>query len=140
MTQPDLIVQSAQAASTHVFGRSLISSRGHHFIIDGTQEPKEEITPVEAFMGAVAACAVQQVERFARADGVSLSRVDAEIVATRAADTPQTFHHVDLRVVAVGASQKQAESLVAQFQGHCPLYGTLAAATEIRVTVETRSQ
>lgn len=137
MATDEMIVQSARGTSTHVFGRTVVSAREHHVIIDGTQEPAEEITPVEAFLGTVAACAVQHVERYAREDGIPVERVSARMVAQRRRDAPQRFHHVDLRVEAVGPTQQQAEAMVAKFQSHCPLYGTLAASTEVTVQVTT---
>src|SRR6185312_17291974 len=50
------------ARSTDVFGRVACSARNHHFIVDGPVQngcPGEEITPVEVFLTAIAACGVE---------------------------------------------------------------------------------
>ena len=47
------------ARSTDCFGRVLCGVRDHHFIIDGPVQngcPGEEVTPVEGFLSAIAAC------------------------------------------------------------------------------------
>lgn len=136
----DAIVNTVVSANTHVFGRTLNSTRTHHFIIDGTTEPKEEITPVEVFLSAISACAVQWIEKFAREDGVRLDHVEAEIEGTRTTGEPQRFQHVDLTIDMIGPAQEEAERFVEGFKGRCPLYRTLAAATEVRFRVTGRER
>lgn len=71
-----------RARSTDTFGRVLCSARDHHYIIDGPVQngcPGEEVTPVEAFLAAVAACGVELVHVIARDQGVPLGRVAATI-------------------------------------------------------------
>jgi uncharacterized OsmC-like protein len=66
------------ARSTDVFGRVLCSARDHHFIIDGPVQngcPGEEVTPVEAFLSAVAACGVELIHVIAKTEGRALDRV-----------------------------------------------------------------
>jgi uncharacterized OsmC-like protein len=128
-----LLKHSVRTATTDTFGRTLNSTRMHHYVIDGTQEPAEEITPVEVFLSSVSACAVQHVERWSREDGVTIAGAVADIEGVRFADRPERFDHVTLRIEVRGATQEQAERYVAKYQGHCPLYGTLATATDIRV-------
>jgi uncharacterized OsmC-like protein len=134
----DQIVNSVRSASTHVLGRTLNSTRNHHYIIDGTTEPKEEVTPVEVFLSAVSACGVQWVEKFAREEGVGLDRVTADIEGTRHSDQPERFQYVEMKFEIVGPSQSEAERYVEQFKGRCPLYRTLASATEVRFEVQAR--
>jgi uncharacterized OsmC-like protein len=134
----ELIVNNVVTTTTHVFGRALNSARTHHFVIDGTNEPKEELTPVEVFLSAVSSCAVQQVERYAREDGVAIGRVEARIEGVRTVEDPTEFKSVSLRVDVFGATQEQAEALVAKFQSKCPLYRTVAKAIDIDVEVTVR--
>jgi uncharacterized OsmC-like protein len=131
----DLIVNNVLSASTHVFGRTLNSARIHHFIIDGTNEPTEELTPVEVFLSAVSSCAVQQVERFAREDGVPVVRVEASIEGIRSHEDPSVFQSASLQVHVFGPSQEDAEALVTRFRGRCPLFRTLNTAVEVQVSV-----
>lgn len=113
----DQIVNRVHSASTHVYGRSLNSAGVHHFVIDGTTEPHEEITPVDAFISGISSCAVHQVERFATELEYPLVRADADITATRNADTPQQFERIDLHIHLVGPNRAQGEELVERFKG-----------------------
>ncbi len=132
------ITNSVRSASTHVFGRTLNSTRNHHFIIDGTREPKEEVTPVEVFLSAVSACAVQWIETFARDENVKLAHSQVDIEAMRTTDEPNRFQWVQMRVELEGPSQDIAERYVEQFKTRCPLYRTLASATDVRFEVNSR--
>lgn len=132
-----LIVNSVVSQNTHVYGRTLNSTRSHHFIIDGTRDPKEEVTPVEVFLSAVSACCVQWLEQFAREDDVHLDRVLASIRGTRDAGEPNRFQRVEMRVRATGPTQAQLEGFVERFKGRCPLYRTLAGATEVDFDIST---
>jgi len=63
------------ARSTDVFGRVLCGVRDHHYIIDGPVQngcPGQEVTPVEAFLSAVAAGGVELIQAIARDRQVSL--------------------------------------------------------------------
>jgi uncharacterized OsmC-like protein len=131
----DTIVHSARSASTFLLGRTLNSVRDHHYIIDGNTEPKEEVTPVEMFLSAVSSCGIQWVEKFARDEGVALGQVFADIQGVRRADEPERFAYVTMAFQIAGPDQEIAQRYVEQFQARCPLYRTLAAATEIRTEV-----
>jgi uncharacterized OsmC-like protein len=112
-----LIVDNVSSSSTNVFGRTLNSARMHHFVIDGTTEPKEEVTSVEAFLAGISSCAVHLVERFARETGVRLTGMRTEITGTRAAAEPERFQHVELRFEMIGPTQQEAEALAERFKG-----------------------
>ncbi len=70
MTAPSQVSEyDVTARSTDVFGRVLCGVRGHYFVIDGPVQngaPGEEVTPVEAFLSAVAACGVELIQAIAR--------------------------------------------------------------------------
>src|ERR1044071_8651148 len=73
-----------RARSTDVFGRVLCNARDHHFIVDGPVQngcPGEELTPVEVFLSAVAACGVELIHVIAKQDTVPLTTVRATIHA-----------------------------------------------------------
>ena len=112
----DLIVNSVHSTTTHIFGRSLNSSRMHHFVIDGSTEPKEELTPVEVFLSGVSSCAVHLLERFAWEDDVTLNRAEAHIEARRTHAEPWKFEFLSLRLELHGPTQPQAEALVDRFK------------------------
>lgn len=111
------VVNRVHSASTHVFGRTLNSAGVHHFVIDGTTAPKEEITPVDAFISGISSCAVHQVERFAEELEYPLERAEADIVAIRNQATPQNFERIDLHISMVGPTRAQGAELVERFKG-----------------------
>ena len=111
-----LLVNKVHSSSTHVPGRALNSVGVHHFVIDGSTAPKEEITPADAFLAGISSCAVHMIERFATEDGVELRRVEADIESVRRASDPSSFDYVNLRLELTGPSQAQAEVLVDRFK------------------------
>src|SRR5579872_7134937 len=79
------------ARSTDVFGRVLLSARDHHFIVDGPVQngcPGEEITPVEVFLSAVAACGVELVQVIAKNEKQPLKKVVVQISSTQDRSKP----------------------------------------------------
>jgi len=86
MTTPSPVREYDIAArSTDVFGRVLCAVRDHHYIIDGPVQngcPGEEVTPVEAFLTAVAACAVELTQAIARERQVPLGALSVKIHGT----------------------------------------------------------
>jgi uncharacterized OsmC-like protein len=112
------------ARSTDVFGRVLCATRNHHFIVDGPVQngcPGEEITPVEMFLSAVAACGVELLHVIAKQDGVPLERAAVEIHAwndrTKQARTDlNTLNSVRLDFTVWGADNAQAAALVEGFK------------------------
>jgi uncharacterized OsmC-like protein len=121
---PTLREYDVTARSTDVFGRVLCGVRDHHFIVDGPVQngcPGEEITPVEVFLSAVAACGVELIHVIARADGVPLQRVAVAVKgaidrARQARADVTTFNSVRLDFTVWGADAAQAASLVEGFK------------------------
>ena len=111
-----LLINRAHSTTTHIPGRALNSVGVHHFIIDGSSSPKEEITPADAFLASISACAVHLLERFAQENGVPLHRAEAAIEGIRRADDPANFQAVNLRLELLGPDQSQAEELVERFK------------------------
>jgi uncharacterized OsmC-like protein len=112
------------ARSTDVFGRVLCSAREHHFVIDGPVQndcPGEELTPAEAFLAGVAACSVELLHVFARAEGLPLRKVSARIEGDLDRDKPvrddvTVFNRVALRLELDGVDDGEAERLVEAFK------------------------
>ena len=113
-----------RARSTDVFGRVLCNARDHHFIVDGPVQngcPGEELTPVEVFLSAVAACGVELIHVIAKADNVPLDRVAVHIYG--AVDRSRqkrtdvtTFNSVRIDFTLAGTSGAQAAALVEGFK------------------------
>lgn len=127
MTTPSQTVSEydVTARSTDVFGRVLCGVRDHHFIIDGPVQngcPGEEVTPVEAFLSAVAACGVELIHAIARDRQVPLRTVGVSIHGTldrarQARTDVRTLSSVALDFTFAGVDDAQAAALVEAFKG-----------------------
>ena len=121
---PTLREFDVSARSTDVFGRVQATVRNHHFIIDGPVQngcPGEEITPVEVFLSAVAACGVELIHVIAKQDNVPLDRVAVKIYAwndrtKQARADLTTLNSVRLDFTVWGADSAQAAALVEGFK------------------------
>src|SRR5215211_2924340 len=104
------------ARSTDIFGRVACSVRNHHFIVDGPVQngcPGEEITPVEVFLSAVAACGVELIHVIGHDQQVPVSRVSVAIHGTvdrakQARSDLTTLNSVSLDFTISGADNAQA--------------------------------
>lgn len=113
------------ARSTDVFGRVLCGVRDHHFVVDGPVQngcPGEEVTPVEAFLSAVAACGVELIQALARDQRIPLRRVAVRIHGVldrgrQARADVRTLNSVALEFAFAGVDEGQAAALVAGFRG-----------------------
>lgn len=112
------------AQSTDVFGRVLCGARDHHFIIDGPVQngcPGEEVTPVEVFLSAVAACGVELIHVIAKTENRALDRVGVKVHgwSDRAKQTRTdvtTLNGVSLDFTIWGADAADAAALVESFK------------------------
>lgn len=112
------------ARSTDVFGRVLCNTRDHHFVVDGPVPngcPGEEVTPVELFLSAVAACGVELIHVIARRESVPLDRVAVSIYGandgTKQTRTDvSTLNTVHIDFTLWGADGAQAAALVESFK------------------------
>jgi uncharacterized OsmC-like protein len=126
VTDPSLVSEyDVSARSTDVFGRVLCSVRDHHFVIDGPIQngcPGEEVTPVEAFLSAVAACGVELIHAIARREQIPLVTVGVRIHgvldrARQARADVRTLNSVELQFTFTGVDGPQAALLVDRFKG-----------------------
>ncbi len=116
----ELMITRAGARSGGFPGRSVVSARNNHFVIDEPAYaggPGEATTPAEAFLGAVAACGVLLVETFARQANVPLIHAEASIEGVRTKADPSKFQKVKLRFELRGVTPIQANELVEKFKG-----------------------
>jgi len=126
MTNPPSTIREfdVEARSTEIFGRVLCSARDHHFIVDGPVQngcPGEEITPVELFLSAVAACGVELVHVIARDQKAPLERVRVKIHgmsdrSRQARPDVTTLNTVRLDFTLTGTDDAQAAALVEGFK------------------------
>ena len=112
------------ARSTDVFGRVLCTARDHHFIIDGPVQngcPGEEVTPVEVFLSAVAACGVELIHVIAKTEDRKLGRVAVKVHgwsdrARQSRSDVTTLNGVSLDFTIWGADAADAAALVESFK------------------------
>lgn len=112
------------ARSTDVFGRVMCSARDHHFIVDGPVQngcPGEEVTPVELFLTAVAACGVELIHVIAKNENKPLDKVAVKIYgANDRANQPRTdvtlLNTVKLDFTLWGCDDATAATLVESFR------------------------
>jgi uncharacterized OsmC-like protein len=125
MTAPSQVSDyQVSARSTDVFGRVLCGVRDHHFVIDGPVQngaPGEEVTPVEAFLSAVAACGVELIHAIARNQSVPLRSVAVTIHgvldrANQARTDVRTLNSVEIDFTLSGVDAAQGAALVERFK------------------------
>jgi uncharacterized OsmC-like protein len=113
-----------RARSTDTYGRVLWSCRDQHFVADGPIQngcPGEAVTPAELFLAGIAACAVELVQVIAKAGGVALRAVRAEIAgeldpANPVRDDVNVFNSVRLSFELTGVTEEQGRELVEGFK------------------------
>jgi uncharacterized OsmC-like protein len=112
------------ARSTDTFGRVLWRCRYQHFVADGPVKngcPGEAVTPAELFLAGIATCGVELVEVIAKADGVPVRSVLAEVEgdldpANPVRDDVRVFNSVRLRFELAGVAEPRARELVEGFK------------------------
>ena len=124
MAQGEVRNYAVNARSTDTHGRVMCSVRNHHFVIDGPVQngcPGEEVTPAELFLTGIAACGVELLQSFARADQVPLSQVRVEIDGTLDRGNPvrsdlSVLNSVHLRFALGGVTEAQGAALIDRFK------------------------
>ena len=142
----DVRSYEVHARTTDTFGRVLCGCRTIHFVADGPVQnncPGEAITPAELFLSGVAACGIELLQVIAKDRGVPLQTARVAITGTIDRSRPvrpdlTLFNSVRLKFSLTGVTPSQGRDIVEGFQGRCPLYGTVRAATpDVQVEIET---
>jgi uncharacterized OsmC-like protein len=125
MTQTEVRKYAVHARSTDTFGRVLCNVRNHHFIVDGPVQngaPGEEVTPAELFLTGIAACGVELLQSFAKAEQIPLRGVRVDISGMLDRGNPvrkdlSVMNTVHLRFELSGVSEAQGSLLIDRFKG-----------------------
>ena len=130
-----------KAELTGTFGRSIVSSRTHRFVVDSPplfNGPNEALNPVEMMLGSLATCGIFVCEAVALEKGYGLTGGSASgsgVMNTEPGKTGLESAKVTLNLD--GVSAEQAEELVEAFRDRCPVYGTLSKAATIDIEIVT---
>ena len=139
-----LSTASAETNLTNQFGRTIVSARGNHFVVDSAPplgHPAEEINPVESMLASLATCGLVVYEAAAQELDIPLTAAAVTLHGdfdvrglTGAADVDpyvQEFRaHFDLE----GPTPDQADALAEQWSLRCPIYTTLINIAPIVIT------
>jgi uncharacterized OsmC-like protein len=138
-----LVTVAATARLSGEAGRSLVTLRGHHLVVDSPLAlggPNEEVNPVDLLVAALATCALFISDYVARERNIPLKQVRIA-VASDLDPRGMCGFPVDPRLQALrlqatysGISEGEAEELIQAVQSRCPIFTTLAQAVEIEVS------
>jgi len=125
MTANEVRNYAVRARSTDTHGRVLCNVRNHYFIVDGPVQngaPGEEVTPAELFLASIAACGVELVQAFAKADAIPLRAIDVDIAGSLDRANPvrkdvNVLNSVRLRIHLTGVTAAQGATLIDRFKG-----------------------
>jgi uncharacterized OsmC-like protein len=138
-----LVTVAATARLSGEAGRSLVTLRGHHLVVDAPLVlggPNEEVNPMDLLVGALATCAVFISDYVAREEKFPLKdlriAVAGELDPRGMCGYPVNPRLQTLRLQAhySGVSAEQAEILVQGMRTRCPIFTTLAQSIEIEVS------
>jgi uncharacterized OsmC-like protein len=125
MAQGEVRNYAVHARSTDTFGRVLCNVRNHHFIVDGPVQngaPGEEVTPAELFLTGIAACGVELLQSFAKAEQIPLRGVKVDIAGVLDRGNPvrkdlSVLNSVHLAFELSGVTATQGTMLIDRFKG-----------------------
>ena len=125
MTANEVRNYAVRARSTDTHGRVLCNVRNHYFIVDGPVQngaPGEEVTPAELFLASIAACGVELVQAFAKAESIPLRAIDVDIAGSLDRANPvrkdvNVLNSVQIKFHLTGVTAAQGATLIDRFKG-----------------------
>lgn len=112
----ELITTAVTSTSTEVYGRTINKARHNYFVIDSPNGPGEALATGEAFLSGIAACGVTLVQGVAKAESITLDRLNVAISGIRLASNPVDFHRIDITFSYRGPDRDQAGHLTEVWQ------------------------
>ncbi|MEZ4866955.1 MAG: YdhR family protein [Caldilineaceae bacterium] len=125
------------------FGRSVMSARGNHWILDSVPPingPNEEVNPLDALVGALPACGIMVYEAVAREQDIALNAINATVEAdldprgVAGADVNPRIRAFRATMNVDGPTPEEAEMMAAEWRARCPIYTTFERSAPIEVT------
>jgi len=121
----ELIAGRASCYSSGIAGRAIVQIRDQHLVTDDPAQPAtyyrgpgEAPGSLELFLSGIVSCAVLMLERIARADGIALGPLKAEMAAMRdptSTKQPPVLDSAHLTFVFQGLTDEEAGALVERF-------------------------
>lgn len=141
----DLATMTVSSALAGDPGRSVLSARGNHVVVDSPPPlggPNEAMNPVDVLLGALSTCGTFVCETAAREMGLPLRQArvtvegdfDPRGVKGVEGVSPR-FQAFRVTVALDGVEGDDAERLLEAFRTRCPVFTTLerAADTQLRL-------
>jgi uncharacterized OsmC-like protein len=144
-----LLTGTATSRLTNQPGRTIVSARGNHFVVDSPPPlggPNEEINPIDLLLGALAVCGTFVCETAAQEMNIPLRGISV----TAAGDfDPRGLCGTDninprmqafrVRLTLAGPNEAQGAALADAFRTRCPVFTTFvrSAPVEIEVVLES---
>lgn len=149
MNAQKLATLKVSASSTDIEGRSTVSARNHHFVIDAPPPlggPNEAINPIEILLSSLGSCGVLVAERVAEelniplTESSTLVEADLDPRGVKGEDINPRIQVFRVKLSMTGPTEQQAEQLVEAIRKRCPIYTTLerAAPIELEVTLNSK--
>jgi len=124
-------------------GRTIVSARGNHFVIDSVpplEGPNEEMNPFDAILGALATCGTFIYESASQEMDIPVTSISTTVQAdfnpagVKDGSVDPRIQALRVHMAVDGASDEQLLVLAEQFQARCPVYTTLIRAADIKIT------
>jgi uncharacterized OsmC-like protein len=139
-----LVTVAATARLSGEAGRSLVTLRGHHLVVDAPLAlggPNEEVNPMDLLLASLATCATFICDYVAREENIPLTHVRVAVAGDLdprgmcGDPVDPRIQAVRLQVELTGPLQAQADTLVQAIRSRCPIFTTLTQAVEIEVSI-----
>lgn len=140
---PDLATAKVVSALSNQPGRTIVSARGNHFVVDSVpplEGPNEEMNPLDALLAAQATCGTFIYETAAQEMGIPLNSIATTVQAdfnpagVKDGSVDPRIQAMRIHMTVEGPSPEQLAALADEFKTRCPVYTTLSRATEIEIT------
>jgi len=143
-----LATGNATANLTNIYGRAILSARGHHFVVDSPPTldgPNEEINPIDLLMSALASCGAFICEAVAREENIALQQVKVSVAGDFdprgicGEPVESKIQAIRVKLMLQGPTEDEAKLISDSFTKRCPIYATLIEAVPIDVQIDLLS-
>jgi len=141
-----LVTGTATSRLTNQPGRTIVSARGNHFVVDSPAPlggPNEELNPIDLLLGALATCGTFVCEAAALEMGIPLHGVTVTAAGDfdprglcGTGEINPRMQGFRVRLALSGPNADQGAALAEAFRTRCPVFTTFVRAAPIELEVE----